>query len=113
MQKLKRKPLLERVGNMLSDLLPPVDKLLTPHVWWPKFLRTIVLIVVCLMLLSLCSGCTTTKVVRPELPPQADAREIPQFQGETHRDVIQYVILLREACYAAEADKAAIRRVFK
>lgn len=110
MQKLKRKPLLERLATMLSDLLPPVDKLLTPHVWWPKFLRTIALIVLCLTLLWMCSGCTP---VRPSLPPQADERPTPQFEGETTRDLLEAYILMRESQMACEADKAAIRSMYK
>lgn len=113
MQKLKRKPLLERLGSMLSNLLPPVDKLLTPRAWWPPSPRMIVLIVVCLTLLLMCSGCTATKTVRPMLPPQADARETPQFEGETTRDLLEAYILMREAQMACESDKGVIRRLYK
>ena len=98
---------------MLSNLLPPVDKLLTPRAWWPPSPRMIALSVVCLTLLLMCSGCTTTKTVRPPLPPQADARPMPRFLGSTYRDSIQYTLEVREWGMGCEADKTAIRRMYK
>lgn len=87
----------KRIGGLASSFACP-----TTVVWTACFL---------LLLLILC-GCTTTRVVRPALPPQAQARPIPTFEGQTYRDVIQYVIQLKEFAYQSEADKAAIRRVY-
>lgn len=114
MQKLKRQPLLKRLGSTLSNLLPPVDKLLTFHVKLPKWTMTAVwtglLLLACWMLF----GCTTqTRTVRPPLPPQADARPMPRFLGSTYRDSIQYTLEVREWGMGCEADKTAIRRMYK
>lgn len=77
--------------------------------------RRIITAALTLILIScwLLLGCAPqTRIVRPPLPPQAEAREVPPFEGQTYRDVIQYVIQLKEFAYQSEADKAAIRRVY-
>ena len=112
MQKLKRKPLLPPLADTLRNLLRPVGGLLETLSPLPRWLTMGALIGVCLLLLLTCSGCAPARTIRPSLPPQADAREIPAFQGQTYRDVILYVIELREVAQQSEADKAVIRKVY-
>ena len=111
MQKLKRRPLLQRLGDTLENLR---QRALLP-LWRlgisPRLVMTAALIGLFLMGCLALSGCAP-RTVRPTLPPQADPRPVPQFQGKTYRDVILYVIELKESCQASEADKAAIRRVY-
>lgn len=111
MQKLKRKPLLPPLADTLRNLLDSergLPAILSP---FGKPLMMVVLIGVFLLLYFTLSGCAP-RTVRPTLPPQADAREIPAFQGQTYRDVILYVIELREVAQQSEADKAVIRKVY-
>lgn len=112
MQKLKRKPLLPPLADTLRNLLGSEKGLLGTLTPFGKPAMTAALIVFFLILFLALSGCSP-RMVRPTLPPQADAREIPAFQGQTYRDVILYVIELREVAQQSEADKAAIRAVFK
>ncbi len=112
MQRLKRLPLLRRLENTLDSLTRHVETLTAELGSWSKPLMMGASIVTCLLILSMCSGCSP-KIVKPQLPPQADARSVPAFTGRTHRDVILYVLELRQSCLASEADKAAIRQVFK
>lgn len=109
MQKLKRKPLSQLLGNTLGSLLTPVNKLLDRLPVSPSFVTTAALIVILAMLLL---GCSPAKTVKPTLPPQADAREVTVFSGRTHRDVMLYSVQLREGWLSCESDKAAIRSVF-
>ncbi len=111
MQKLKRKPLLQPLGDTLRSLLRPVDGLLDKLTPFGKPVMMAALIVVFLILCSALSGCAP-RTIRPTLPPQAEPREIPAFEGQTYRDVILYVIELREVAQQSEADKAVIRRVY-
>lgn len=113
MQKLKRKPLLMRLGSTVKTLLDSVDRRVERLGPFPQFLGMLAWMLLCLGLLLTLFGCTTTRTVRPPLPPQAEARELPSFQGKTYRDVILYVIELKEAAQQSEADKAAIRRLYK
>lgn len=113
MQRLKRLPLLQRLSSTLKTSLSPVAKLLRPQIKLPKSLTMVVSIGLLALLLWLLWGCAPqTRIVRPPLPPQAEPREVPSFQGQTYRDVILYVIELKETAQASEADKAAIRRVY-
>lgn len=113
MQKLKRLPLLQRLSNTLKNSLEPVRGLVKPQIKLPKSLTTVAWIALCLLALWLLLGCAPqTRIVRPPLPPQAEAREVPPFEGQTYRDVILYVIELKETAQQSEADKAAIRRVY-
>lgn len=113
MQKLKRLPLLKQLENMLSNLLPSVLTLPSLLSELPRFLKKAALIVLCLLLLWMLFGCTATRTVRPPLPPQADARQINDFHGRTHRDVMRYAIEMREGFMSCEADKASIRSLYK
>lgn len=113
MQRLKRLPLLQRLRSTLTTSLKPVAKLLRPQIKLPKSLTMVALIVGSVLICWLLWGCAPqTRVVRPPLPPQAEPREVPSFQGQTYRDVILYVIELKETAYQSEADKAAIRRIY-
>lgn len=111
MQKLKRKPLLPRLVSTLRNLLQPVQSLLDriPLSLSPPM--TAALIVLCLIVLLGIWGCAP-RTVRPSLPPQADARPIPDFQGRTYRDALLYLIDVREGFMQCEADKAVIRKVY-
>lgn len=111
MQRLKRKPLLLRLGSTAKNLLDSVDRRVDRLGPLPQFLGMLAWMLLCLGLLLTLFGCTT-RAVRPPLPPQAEAREVPSFQGQTYRDVILYVIELKETAQQSEADKAAIRRVY-
>lgn len=111
MQRLKRKPLLMQLASTLRNLTGSASKLLPPLVRWPTWLTTLALIVCFLLALSLASGCSP-RIVRPPLPPQAEARVIPTFDGKTWRDVLYYVVELRQTCQASEADKSAIRYLY-
>lgn len=113
MQKLKRQPQLKQLGNTLGSLLGPVVKPLRPQFKLPKSLTMVASIVGLALICWLLWGCAPqTRIVRPPLPPQAEPREVPSFQGQTYRDVILYVIELKEVAQQSEADKAAIRRVY-
>lgn len=105
-----RKRLESTLRNLIGRVVRQIDGLgssfgyLTTVVWTAIFL---------LALAICCSGCAPQiRTVRPPLPPQAQAREVPSFQGQTYRDVILYVIQLKEVAQQSEADKAAIRRVY-
>ncbi len=111
MQKLKRLGLLKRAELTLSNWLLRADKPLALLAVLPKPLVTIVLIALCLLFFVLLSGCSP-RTVKPSLPPQADQRPIPDFEGQTYRDVILYVIELREGFQSCEADKTTIRSLF-
>lgn len=115
MQRLKQLPLLQRLRSMLKTSLRPVAGLLTVRVKLSKrqmmvaSIATLAILFACFFLM----GCAPqTRIVRPPLPPQAQPREVPSFQGQTYRDVILYVIELKETAQQSEADKAAIRRVY-
>lgn len=112
MQKLKRTPLTQQLNDTLRILVQRVGTLRSElglsFAWWMMAALT----VLCLLILSMLSGCTTTRVVRPPLPAQAQPRPLPPFDGRTYRDVVQYVIEVREWGMACEADKAAIRYVY-
>lgn len=112
MRKLKRTPLTQQLNNTLRILMQRVATLknaLEPSFAW---LMMAALIALSLVIFSMLSGCTTTRVVRPPLPAQAQPRPLPPFDGRTYRDVVQYVIEVREWGMACEADKAAIRYVY-
>lgn len=111
MQKLKKLPLLSQIGSTLRNLLAPVNPLLGRLRLLLRPPLMAALICVCLILFLALSACAP-QTVRPTLPAQADARSIPDFEGKTYRDVLQYVIELREGWQASEADKAAIRSVY-
>lgn len=102
----------KQVSSTLGNLLKPAGRLLQPLGTLPRWLTTGAWIVGLVLLCWMCFGCTQTRIVRPPLPPQAEPREVPSFQGQTYRDVILYVIELKETAQASEADKAAIRRVY-
>lgn len=112
MQKLKRKPLTEQLSDTLKNLLQPVKSLLKPLDLSPRWLTMGVLIGCCLLLLVMCSGCTP-RTIRPPLPPQAEPRPMPQFTGQTFRDSILWSIEVREWGMSCEADKGAIREVYR
>lgn len=114
MQKLKRMPLLQRLGSTLATLLRPVVEQLRPRIKLPKSLTTVALIGLCILTCWLLFGCTPVKTVRsiPPLPPQADARPMPRFLGSTFRDSIMWSIEVREWGTACEADKSVLRRVY-
>lgn len=112
MQRLKRLPLLKRLESTLGNLLKPVKGLLEtlPPFGKPAWIALMLLTV---LILAMCSGCTPAKTVRPSLPPQADPREMPAYDGQTFRDAILYLIEVREWGMQCEADKSAIRQVYK
>lgn len=112
MQRLKRKPLLTQLASTLKNLTGSASKLLPPLVRWPTWLTTLALIVCFLLALSLASGCSP-RIVRPPLPPQAEARVIPTFDGKTWRDVLYYVVEVRSGWQSCEADKRAIRYIYQ
>lgn len=113
MQKLKRKTWRMRLGNILETSRQSLQMLgVTPRELRP-LLRTAALIVLFLLIFSALSGCTTVKTVKPPMPPQAQARPLPPFHGQTYRDAILYLIEVREWGMSCEADKSAIRRMYK
>lgn len=99
----------KQVSSTLGNLLRPANALLGKVGLSVNWLMMAVLIGLLVVMLCACSP----RVVRPSLPPQAEPQQVPQFEGKTYRDVLLYVIELREACYASEADKAAIRYVYE
>lgn len=112
MQRLKRKPLSQLLGATLSSLRKPVQGLLGRLRLLALNPTTVVLIALILLASLIFSGCTP-RTIKPSLPPQADPRPVPPYNGQTYRDVILYVIELRESALNCEADKAAVRAVFK
>lgn len=110
MQKLKRKPWLQPLADTLLSLLSPARGLLATL---PPFGRpaAIALTVITVLLLVMCCGCAP-RTVRPSLPPQADARPMPAYDGQTFRDAVLYLIEVREWGLACEADKHVIREVY-
>ncbi len=113
MQKLKRQPFSRQVESMLQQLERIVGKLLLRLDPSPGWMKTLVWISILALALSLCSvTACTPQMVRPQLPAQADPRPVPLFEGRTHRDVIYYVIELRETLQNCEADKQSIRSLF-
>ncbi len=112
MRKLKRKPPLMQLASISRNLTGFVGKLLRPVVRWPALLTMTALIVGCLLGCSLLWGCSP-RVVRPPLPPQAEARVIPTFDGKTWRDVLYYVVEVRSGWQSCEADKSAIRYLYR
>lgn len=114
MQKLKRKPLLMRLEIIFERLIVSTAKLPDRIAAWPRSRMMSVLTVLFLLpcVMFWISGCTTTRVVRPPLPPQAEARVVSTFDGKTWRDVLYYVVELRSGWQACESDKAAIRYVY-
>lgn len=103
------KPLSGKLGNLLK----PVSRLVETLPISTNSLTTVAWIVLCLLVLWICSGCTTQRAVKPTLPAQAEPRSLPSFHGRTYRDVMGYVIELREFGLSCESDKAVIRYVFK
>ena len=69
------------------------------------------ILVLSLLTFSLLSGCSP-RIVRPPLPPQADARTVTPFTGATYRDVTLYAIETRTGWLSCEQDKRAIRQVY-
>lgn len=113
MQKLKRLPLLRRLGNTVKNLLDSVDKRVARLGSWRHFLVMAAWTLFCLGLLLTLLGCAPqTRIVRPPLPPQAEPRPMPQFTGSTYRDSILWGIEVREWGLSCEADKGVIRRVY-
>lgn len=108
MQKLKRLPLLRRLAGTVGRLRDSVLNLLERLDLSRNWLMTAVLIVTLILLLCGCSP----RTVKPDLPAQADARAVPEFDGQTYRDVLLYLIELREMAYSCEIDKASIREVY-
>lgn len=110
MQKLKRPDLSQRVGNILGSLKSYVGNLLPLAKPWPRSLTMIACLVLFLLVLSMCSGCQP-RVIRPDLPPQADPRPLPPFNGKTYRDALHYIPEIRESFLSCEQDKRTIREV--
>lgn len=110
MQKLKRKPLLTPLADTVKSLLGSVRNLRQALLPSPPWLTMVALIVLLILALSVLSGCT--RVVRPTLPPEADPRPMPQWNGKTNRQVFGYIPVLREWGKSCEADKAVIRKVY-
>lgn len=76
-------------------------------------LTTAALTALCLMALTSCSA-TVEKpvpvVVRFQVPASLEPREVPGWDGETYRDLLDYTLQLQEAAAACEADKRAARK---
>lgn len=111
MQRLKRLPLLKRLASSAQNLIGSVSNRLENLQPFGK-LATIVWIAVLILLLIVLCGCSP-RTVKPSLPAQAQAREMPTYDGQTYRDAILYLIEVREWGMSCESDKAAIRSVFK
>ena len=47
------------------------------------------------------------------MPPQANARAVPDFNGRTHRDVLLHAIEVKEGWLACEAEKKVIRKLYE
>ena len=107
MLRLNVDDLTKRLGSLTSDLLRPVKRLTARLGLSQAFLTTIALVVLCLLVFSMLSACTS---VRPSAPPQLDPRPMPQFKGRTYRDAMFYVPELQEWGTSCEADKEAVRK---
>ncbi len=112
MQRLKKLPLLKQLESTLKSLPALGNKLLRALPRFPDPLTTVALIALTLLILVTCSGCAP-RTVRPSLPPQADPRPMPLYDGKTYRDAFGYLIEVREWGMSCESDKAAIRDVFR
>lgn len=111
MQKLKRPDLSSRIESTLQSLLRPVTGTLRSLPSFGPIPKMAVCLGLCLLIFLMLSGCQP-KVVRPELPAQADPRPMPSFKGTTYRDALIHIPELREWGTACEADKAVIRRMY-
>lgn len=106
----KLHPLLKQASGTLKSLLAPALKRLDRS---PLFLPSLMMAALMLFFLLTLSGCSTTKTVKPTLPAEAQPRTAPKFHGKTYRDAMKYVAELKEYGLQCEADKEAIRYVFK
>lgn len=114
MPKTRRKPLQRRLGDMLDSLLNRASRLAASLPRLPDPVTTVALIVGLLLMCWALSGCSPrVQTVKPVLPPQAEARPMPAFTGDTYRDAILYLIEVREWGMACEYDKDAIRSVLE
>lgn len=112
MQKLKKPDLLSRIESTLQHLQQPVrGTLIWLESYW-KPLTTAALIFLFLLLFATLSGCQPA-IVRPTLPAQAEPRPMPQFHAKTFREALIHIPELREWGTQCEADKEAIRQVFR
>lgn len=112
------------LGKTLYDLLKPIRSTATKLTDFvgnlvplpslsPGFRMMAVGIGMLVILLLMLSGCSTSsRTVRPPLPPQAQPRMIPDFAGRTHRDILLYGIEMKEGWLGCEMDKKAIRRLY-
>ncbi len=112
MQKLKRKPLATQLERIYERLLALTDRALSTVERLPRWLTMVVLIVLSAGIFFSVSGCSP-RIVRPPLPPQADARTVTPFTGATYRDVTLYAIETRTGWLSCEQDKSAIRQVYR
>lgn len=108
MQRLKRLGLTKQLEWLTSGLLKPLTQISVRLAPSRALLVTIALIVLCLLMFLLLSGCANQP--SRSLPAQAEPRPMPQFKGRTHRDALMHIPELRQWGMSCEADKEAIRR---
>lgn len=105
--------LLKLTVSTVSKLTASTARLVEPLSLSPAF-KAVVGTVMLVIVLFWLFGCSTpSRTVRPTLPPQANARTVPDFNGRTHRDILLHAIEVKEGWLACEADKSAIRKLYE
>lgn len=110
MQKLKRKPIVERLLVIVQNLPSIVDKLKQVTRSLTPFQLKIACVAICLIGLLMLFGCSAPQ--RRTLPPEAAQRPEPPLYGRSGVDALKGINLYREWGSACEADKAVIRAMF-
>lgn len=72
-----------------------------------------ILIAVLVVTYLLISGCASRPCQTTPPLPSLNPRPVPQWQGKTYRDLLQWAVEVHEAAEASEADKRAARAVLK
>lgn len=110
MQKLKRKPIAEKLESIVRNLLDIVRNVKLRNLLSVISPQTIVFVTILILILLLLSGCSPRRDV--VLPPEAEPRPMPPLYGTSALDAMLGVPLYREWGLACEADKELIRSMY-
>lgn len=107
------KNLLKLTVSTVSKLTDSAGKLVAPLSPSPGFKALAGTVMLAIVLFWLFGCSTQSRTVRPTMPPQANARAVPDFNGRTHRDILLHAIEVKEGWLSCEQDKVAIRRLYE
>lgn len=110
MQRLKRKPMSEKLESIVRSLLTIVRTVKLPTLSLERSLKVIVFVTILILILLLLLGCSPRHSVI--LPPEAAPRPMPPLYGTTGVDALAGIPLYREWGLSCEADKAVIRALY-